>query len=152
MRMIKRFGSRRRCELVLLGAAICALGIVTAKPVLAADLDVGPEYQGGYQEPPYPPAYPPHPQAYPQPFEGPFYYGPSPYAYRPHVWADPDDGYYREGPYGYGRPHYFYYPYADRPPAPIPHGYAGDPRALPPDMPAEEGPLHGWRQGLPPDW
>jgi hypothetical protein len=147
MRMIE---SRRRCELALLGAAICAMGIVIAKPVLAADLDVGPEYPGGYQEPPYPPPYPPHSQAYPPPYEGQ-YYGPPPYAYRPHAWAEPDDSYYRDEPYGYGRPRYFYYPYADRPPAPIPHGYAGDPRALPPDVLAE-GPLRGWRQGLPPDW
>jgi hypothetical protein len=148
MRMIE---SRRRCELALLGAAICAMGIVIAKPVLAADLDVGPEYPGGYQEPPYPPPYPPHSQAYPPPYEGQ-YYGPPPYAYRPHAWAEPDDSYYRDEPYGYGRPRYFYYPYADRPPAPIPHGYAGDPRALPPDVLAEQGPLHGWRHGLPPDW
>jgi hypothetical protein len=47
MKSMKAFGCRRRRELVLVGAAICAMGIITSKSVSAADLDVGPGYPGG---------------------------------------------------------------------------------------------------------
>ena len=145
MRTIKPFDYRRRREMVLIGAAICAMGIVTSKSVLAADLEIGPGYPGGYQENPYPyHPYPPHAQAYPL-YEGPtiYYQQPQPHYYRPYAWADPHVG------YRYGRPPY-YSPYSDRPPAQIPFG--GDPRYLPPpdDMLAEESPEYGWQR--PPGW
>jgi hypothetical protein len=147
MRTIKPFVCRRRRELVLIGAAVCALGIVTSTSVRAADLDIGPGYPGGYQEHPYPyPPYPPHVQNYPL-YEGPtIYYPPHPRYYRPYASADPDVGY----GYGYGRPRYFYPPYPDRPPAPIP--FAAYPRDLPPpnDTLAEESPGYGWQPS--PGW
>lgn len=149
MRATEPFDCRRRRELVLFGAAICAMGMITSKSVLAADLDIGPGYPGAYQENPYPyHPYPPHVQNYPL-YQGPTIYYPTRppyYHYRPYAWADRDDG------YRYGRPRYFP-PYAERPPAPIP--FASDPRALPPpdDMLAEESqesPGYGWQPA--PGW
>jgi hypothetical protein len=141
MKTMKAFDCRRRRELVLVGAAICAMGIVTSKSVWAADLDVGPGYPGGYYEHPYP--YPPRVQGYPL-YEGPPIYYPRPRYYHPYAWADPDNG------YRYGQPRYLYSPYVDRPPAPVP--FAGDPRAVPQpdDLLAEGSPGYGWQP--PPGW
>lgn len=146
MKTMKPINWRRRREQALIGAAICAMGIVTSNSVRAADLEVAPGYPGAYQEQPYPyHPYPPHVQNYPL-NEGPtiYYYQRPPRYYRPYAWADPDAG------YRYGRPPY-YSPYADRPPAPVP--YAADPRELPPrdDMLAEDSPGYGW-QPRPPGW
>lgn len=153
MRTIKPFDCRRRRELVFIGAAICAMGILTSKSAQAADLELGPGYPGGYQEQPYPSPYPPHVQNYPL-YEGPTIYYPThphyypphyyPHYSRPYAWADPGVG------YRYDRPRYIYPPYADRPPAPVP--FAADPRGLPPpdDMLAEESPEYGWQP--PPRW
>jgi hypothetical protein len=171
-RTMKPFDYRRRRELALIGAAICAMGIVTSNSVRAADLELAPPpYQGGYggyQGQPYPYAYHPYPpqvQNYPL-HEGPtIYYPQPPQYYRPHAWADPDVGYrYGDAGYGYGdvgyrygRPNYYYSPYADRPyvdrpPAPIP--FASDPRDLPPpdDMLAEQSPGYGWQPPPGPGW
>jgi hypothetical protein len=155
MRTMKPFDYRRRRELALIGAAICAIGIVSSNSVRAADLEIAPGYPGGYQEHPYPYPYHPYPpqvQNYPL-YQGPtIYYQRPPQYYRPYAWADPDDG------YRYGRPHYYYSPYADqppyanRPPAPVP--FAADPRNLPPpdDMMAEESPGYGWQPPPPAGW
>jgi hypothetical protein len=154
MSTMKPFDYRRRRELALIGAAICAMGLITSNSVRAADLEVAPGYPGGYQEHPYPypyHPYPPHVQNYPL-YEGPTIYYPRPpqyyrpYDYRPYAWADPDAG------YRYGRPNYYNSPYADRPPAPIP--YAADPRDLPPpdDMLAEGSPGYGWQPPRGPGW
>jgi hypothetical protein len=156
MRTKKPFDYRRRRDLVLIGAAICAIGLVTTNSVRAADLEVAPSYPGGYggyQEHPYPypyHPYPPHVQNYPlyegpTTYEGPtIYYPRPPQYYRPYAWSDPDVG------YRYGRPNYYYPPYADRPPAPIP--FAADPRNVPPpdDMLADQSPGYGWQP--PPSW
>jgi hypothetical protein len=154
MRTIKPFDYRRRRELALIGAAICAIGIVSSNSVRAADLEIAPGYPGGYQEHPYPYPYHPYPpQVQNYPYQGPtIYYQRPPQYYRPYAWADPDDG------YRYGRPHYYYSPYADqppyanRPPAPVP--FAADPRNLPPpdDMMAEESPGYGWQPPPPAGW
>lgn len=147
MKTMKPINWRRRREQALIGAAVCAMGIVTSNSVRAADLEVTPGYPGGaYQEQPYPyHPYPPHVQNYPL-YQGPtiIYYPRPPHYYRPYAWADPDEG------YRYGRPPY-YSPYAGRPPAPIP--FAAEPRdaAPPDDMLAEESPGYGW-QPRPPGW
>ena len=153
MLMIRRFGDRRRRE-TMLGAAVFAgaIGIVVAfaAPARAADLDYGPYDGGRYQQRPY--SYPPRSQVYPVPDEAPIYegyrrYGP---AYRPQVWADPDDG-YRDNRYDDRRYVPYRRPYAElqRPLPPIPQRgpYAVDPRDVPPDdMIAEEAPpRYGWR-------